>query len=130
VFPSGNGALSLIAATMIPFEKRRRQSKSEMIVLSEASPSWRVDTPVDASVYAKGQAAAIEQEATDIEEEIQARARRIRRLAAGDRLHAQMQLAARIKTMERNISQGYREWIPALEADKRVLELSRMGILE
>jgi hypothetical protein len=74
---------------------------------------------VDHSVYAKGSTPAIEQEPTPIEDEIEARARRIRRLSTGDRLHAQAALQSRIKTMERNIAN-----------EKRVLELSQIGLMD
>jgi hypothetical protein len=90
----------------------------------------QTDQSVDHAVYAKGATPAVEQDPVSIDDEIQARARRIRRLSTGERLHAQAALQSRINTMEKNIERGYREWIPALEADRKVLELSQMGILD
>jgi predicted nucleic acid-binding protein len=98
-----------------------------MVILSD---NWRIDLSAKPELYARSTTPAIEQEPTPIEDEIQARVRRIRRLSTGDRLYAQSQLASRIKVMERNIANGYREYIPALEVEKRVLELSQIGILD
>jgi hypothetical protein len=89
-----------------------------------------VDHSVNHEIYARGSTPAIEQEPTDLETEIELRARRIRRLYPGDRLHAQAALQSRIRTMEKNIAQGYREYIDAVEVEKRVLELSKIGIME
>lgn len=80
--------------------------------------------------YVKGNVPAITQEPTDIEDEIQSRVRKLRRLSPGDRLHAQSAIAARIKTMERNIANGYREYIDALAVEKRVLAESQYGVME
>ena len=98
-----------------------------MIVLSEA---WRIDTPVDTSVYAKAQTPAIEQTAPLYDDdEIAAKARRIRALSIGERTYAQSQIMGRIATMEKNIERGYLEWRPALEAERRLLELTKLGIM-
>jgi len=42
-------------------------------------------------------------------------------------MRAQMELSARIATMERNVKNGYLDWQPQLELDRRVLELSSIG---
>jgi PIN domain nuclease of toxin-antitoxin system len=98
-----------------------------MIVLSEA---WRIDTPVDESVYVKGMTRAITQEPTPIEEEIALRVHKLRRLNPGDRLHAQAAITSRIKVMERNLQNGYLEYRDALAVEREVLEQSRYGVME
>ena len=75
----------------------------------------------------KAQTAALEPEPINLEEEIQTRASRIRRLSPSERMRAQMELSARIATMERNVKNGYLDWQPQLELDRRVLELSSIG---
>jgi hypothetical protein len=84
---------------------------------------------VNADIYAKGRTPAIEQEPTDLEQEIQARARKIRAMPVGERIYAQGSISGRIRTMEKNIERGYSEWVPQLEAEKRVLELSKLGMV-
>jgi hypothetical protein len=84
---------------------------------------------VDHSVYRKGTTPAIEQTAPlHDDDEIAARARKIRALPIGERIYTQGQILGRIRTMEKNVQRGYTDWLPALEAERRLLELTKLGM--
>lgn len=55
--------------------------------MSEPSPNWRIDLPANPERYARGSTPAIEPNPIDLDEEIQARARKIRALPIGERLY-------------------------------------------
>jgi hypothetical protein len=97
-----------------------------------AQPGRRLTllSDVDASVYAKAQTPAIEQPAMDVDAEIAARVSKIRRLYPSDRYRTLGEIAARMKTMERNIERGYTEWQAPLEIERRVYELAQIGIFQ
>lgn len=92
-----------------------------------AGQNWRIHVPVDKERYTKSTTPAIEPEPIDLEDEAAIRAHKIRALPIGERLYVQGQIAARIKTMEKNIAQGY-DWSRELEVKRKVLELSRLGM--
>jgi hypothetical protein len=109
-------------------QKREPATGSEMTLMSEASPNWRIDTPADTERYARSTTPAIEPAPIDTDAEIQARARKIRAMPIGERIYMQGQILGRIRTMERNQKNGY-DWSRELEVERKVLELSRMGMM-
>jgi hypothetical protein len=131
---SGQGTSTIACcheySTLQGSEKTSRQ-ESELTPLDELDAVMEDDAAKRDFIRMgqRAQTPAITQEPTDIEQEIQARARKIRAMPLGERIYAQGSIMGRIKTMERNIAKGYHEYIPQLEAERRVLELSKLGMI-
>jgi hypothetical protein len=67
--------------------------------------------------------AAVEDQEPSIEDQAQGRARAIRRESPGLQLDSIGKLRGRVKLLERNVAQGYRDWDYDLRLSKRTLEV-------
>ena len=77
----------------------------------------------DYGIYAKGRVAALAPQEMTVEEEAQGLARRIRTSTGGERLHNVGLISSEIKTLERNIANGYGGWDFRMAVLRRTLEL-------
>jgi transposase len=79
---------------------------SELVILSN---NWRVDTPVNKERYSKARTPAIDPSvhSVSVEDEAQGLARRIRASQGGHREHNLATLNAELRTLNRNIENGY-----------------------
>jgi hypothetical protein len=95
-----------------------------LIVLSN---NWRVDTPVNAGTYAKARTPAIDPSvhSVSVEDEAAGLARRIRASNGGERQHNLAALNAELRTLNRNIENGYPDpmWQFRINVIRRALEL-------
>jgi hypothetical protein len=88
------------------------------------SENWRIDTPVDESVYIKGQTPAVaEPVVLTVEEEARGLYRRILKSEGGERQHNIGALHSELRIIQRNKSWGYSGWGFRESVLRRALEL-------
>jgi hypothetical protein len=96
--------------------------ESEMVTLSN---NWRAGTQTDQARYAKATTPVAEPPPLTVEEEAQGLARRIRASNGGERQHNLAVLNSELRTLNRNIENGYPDpmWQFRINVIRRTFEL-------